>query len=342
VASPERMLQSYMSDGEIVDGIRFDAFGNPTAYYLLPHHPGSDNLGISLTSREVPARQVIHWQREDRAGAHRAVPEISPALPLFAMLRRYTLAVVDAAETAADYAVVFYTDLLGSDSMGNAAAATDVTESSTFGSIELERRMGTFLPDGWKASQMKAEQPTTVYDMFVKSIINEIARCLEMPLNIASGNSGGYNFASGRLDGRSFDKFVDVETDDCEATVVERLYEIWIRQLVMLPEFATWRGGEMEIAHQYFWDGSEAIDPVKEAAAQKIRLENGTATKAREHGKQGRDWETEQEQGIREKLNEIKLAKDLAAGFGLSEEEAVAIVTVKNPIVVNFQEENEQ
>ena len=33
-----------------------------------------------------------------------------PALPLFAQLRRFTLAVLSAAETAADFAGILYTD----------------------------------------------------------------------------------------------------------------------------------------------------------------------------------------------------------------------------------------
>ena len=174
---------------------------------------------------------------------------------------------------------------------------------------------------------MKAEQPTTVYDAFVRSLINEIARCLEMPLNIASGNSGGYNFASGRLDGRIFDKFVDVERDDCEAVIVDRLFGVWIRQLTLLTEFAEWRGHEHTLAHQYHWDGNEAVDPAKEATAQATKLQSGTTTSAREYAKQGLDWEAQQEQWVKEKLNKVRLARELADEYGLSEEEAIALVT---------------
>jgi hypothetical protein len=37
---------------------------------------------------------------------------------------------------------------------------------------------------------MKSEQPE-----FKKEILNEIARCLNMPFNVAAGNSSGYNYA---------------------------------------------------------------------------------------------------------------------------------------------------
>jgi capsid protein len=336
IASPQRLARNFLGGADIVDGIQSDSFGNPTAYYVLPNHPGSDSLDVDLTARRIEARQVIHWQREDRPGTHRAVPEITPALPLFAQLRRYTLAVVDAAETAADYSVIFYTDLLPPDT-----GAAEVPEASEFGTIELERRMATFVPDGWKAAQMKAEQPTTLYDTFVRSIINEIARCLEMPLNIASGNSGGYNFASGRLDGQGFHKFIEVERDDCEVVAVEPLFAVWLRQLTLLTQFAEWRNGEESLPHQFFWDGNEPVDPVKEAAAQSTRLVNGATTLAAEYASQGKDWETQQEQRVREKLNKIQLAKDLASEYGLSEEEAIGVVTAGDQISVNIGQDKD-
>ncbi len=53
---------------------------------------------------------------------------------------------------------------------------------------------------GWKIGQVRAEQPTTAYGDFKHEIINEIARPLQMPFNVAAGNSSGYNYVSGRLD----------------------------------------------------------------------------------------------------------------------------------------------
>jgi len=336
VGSPERSYEAVLSNNEIVDGIEYDSFGNETYFHILQSHPGSESLDLGLSSRRIAARQIIHWQREDRAGLHRATPEITPALPLFGMLRRHALAVVDAAETAADYAVLFSTTLLGQD-----ATATEVPEASEFGEMELARRMGTFLPEGWTANQMKAEQPTTVYDEFTKSILNEVARCLEMPLNIAIGNSGGYNMASGKLDGTIFRDFVDVERDDSEIIVVDRMYDVFISQLALLPEFAEWRGREDDLKHQYFWDGRKPVDPTKQSTSEKIDLSNGSTNLAEIQAGKGRDWEPQQEQGIREKLQEVQTAKDLASEYDLTPEEAIAIVTKENPISIFIEEEKE-
>ena len=81
------------------DGIEYDEWGNPTSYSMLKVHPGSTD-GAQLVSERVPADSVIHHFAMRRPGQLRGLPDITPALPLFAMLRRYTLAVVTAAEIA--------------------------------------------------------------------------------------------------------------------------------------------------------------------------------------------------------------------------------------------------
>ncbi len=54
-----------------------------------------------------------------------------------------------------------------------------------FEPIELEKRALLTMPGGWKMAQMHAEQPATTYAEFKREILNEIARCLNMPFNVA-------------------------------------------------------------------------------------------------------------------------------------------------------------
>jgi len=159
-------------DENQVDGIAFDAFGNPVEYHVLKAHPGGIHSLSPNDYDRVPAASMVHLFRTDRPGQRRGVPEITPALPLFAQLRRYTLAVLGAAETAADFAGVLYTDAPPS---GEAEAIEPMD------TIELEARALLTMPGGWKMGQVKAEQPSTTYGEFKREILNEIARCLNMP-----------------------------------------------------------------------------------------------------------------------------------------------------------------
>jgi capsid protein len=98
-------------DPKAVDGIRYDDAGNPVEYSLLKYHPGDMYMVGGMLADPVDARLMIHWFTAERPGQCRGIPEITPALPLFAQLRRYTLAVIAAAETAADFAAVLYSEM---------------------------------------------------------------------------------------------------------------------------------------------------------------------------------------------------------------------------------------
>jgi len=282
-----------------VDGIVFDEMGNPVEYHVLKSHPGDPRGGPSLDYDRVPAESVVHWFRADRPGQARGIPDIMPALPLFAQLRRFTLAVLAAAETAADFAGILYTD---SPANGEADSA------EPFEPIELEQRALLTMPGGWKMSQLEAEQPSTTYGEFKREILNEIARCLNMPYNVAAGNSSGYNYASGRLDHQTYFKAVRVEQAHLEAVVLDRILSAWFDEAVLIPGLLPAGIGPIaQWPHQWFWDGHEHVDPAKEAGAQATRLENHTTTLAYEYARQGRDWESE----LRQRAKEVALMREL-------------------------------
>jgi len=302
VATPE--LAGLGDSKNAVDGIVFDSFGNPVEYHLLRNHPGDPHSG-SMEYERVPAAAMIHYFRADRPGQSRGVPEITPALPLFAQLRRYTLAVLAAAETAADFAAVLFTD---------APANGEAQEVEPMDLVELERRMATVLPGGWKLSQVHAEQPATGYGEFKKEILNEISRCLSIPYNVAACNSSGYNYASGRLDHQTYYKSIRVDQSQLAAVVLDRVLRAWLDEAVLVSELLPlWMRTTAfrDLPHQWFWDGMEHVDLAKEAAAQSTRLASLTTTLAYEYARQGRDWETELRQRAKEValLNELGLAQ---------------------------------
>jgi lambda family phage portal protein len=297
VASPSPLQGNRAGNND--DGIVFDSYGNPTQYHVLKSHPG-EGRGFANASEPVPAAAMIHYYRVDRPGQNRGIPEITPALPLFAQLRRYTLAVIAAAETAADFAAVLYTD-------APANGEADAVEPMDL--VDLERRMATVLPGGWKLGQITAEQPATTYGEFKHQILNEIARCLNMPFNVAAGNSSGYNYASGRLDHQTYYKSIRVDQAHMARVVLDHILRAWLDEAVLieglLPQ--SMRSRDAARDHQWFWDGQEHVDPAKEASAQATRLQSNTTTLAYEFARQGRDWESE----LRQRAKEVKLMNEL-------------------------------
>lgn len=293
----------YWATPNHIDGIVFDAAGNPSQYHVLKQHPGAAAAMFQADYDRIPASQVVHYFRPERPGQHRGLPELMPALGLFAELRRFTLAVIAAAETAADYAAVI-------KSTGPAVEQAAVEAMET---VELERRMATVLPEGWDLGQIKAEQPSTTYPMFKREILNEIARCLNMPYNIAACNSSGYNYASGRLDHQTYYKSIDVDRHAMATQILERVFAAWLREY--LADASGISPSDIDLTHYehtWFWDGREHVDPGKEASAQAMRLANHTTTLAYEYGRQGRDWEQE----LRQRSRELAMMRQLGLDVG--------------------------
>jgi len=292
------------STGNKIDGLILDDFGNVVGYRVLDEHPGG--LLFSSDAETVPAANMVHWFRQDRPEQMRGVSELRSALPLFGNLRRYTLATIDAAETAADFPFVIFSD----------SPATDPDDVEPMDTVELERNMATTLPAGWKLGGLKAEQPTQTYQGFKREVLNEIARCVNMPYNIAAGNSSDYNFASGRLDHQTYFKAIDIERDDCALMVLDPFMAEFFAESVRVPGFfsdAARRAIRAGISWAWHWDGREHVDPLKEANAESVQLKNGTLTYRDAYGRRGKDWQKQFRQMAREQgmIHDLNLQVEL-------------------------------
>jgi capsid protein len=286
--------------------MEFDTIGNVIAYQVLNYHPGSNFRVNTLQFQRVPASQMVHWFRPLRPGQHRGMPEVTPALKLFAQLRRYTEAVCAAAESAADFAGFLRTN----------SPAAEVDEVEAFAEMPIEKRSMVTLPDGWTFEQLKAEQPTSTYAMFKSELINEIARCLQLPFNVAALDSSSYNYASGRMDHQVYATTQRVMRDDLERKMLDRLLEAWVNEATLagyvpqgVPPFSEWDWS-------WQWDGKEHVDPAKEANAAETRLRNHTTTLAAEYAKQGKQWDVE----LRQRAAEVALMDELGLFVDFSPE----------------------
>jgi capsid protein len=131
-----------------------------------------------------------------------------------------------------------------------------------------------------------------------------------MPFNVAAGNSSGYNYASGRLDHQTYYKSIRVDQDQLGLVVLDRVLRAWLDEAILVSDFLPrWMRAAAfrDLAHQWFWDGQEHVDPAKEATAQATRLSSYTTNLAYEYARQGRDWEAE----IRQRAKELQLMEQL-------------------------------
>ena len=147
------------------------------------------------------------------------------------------------------------------------------------------------LPEGWKISQLKPEHPTTQYADFKGEIVNESARSLELPFNVASGNSSEYNFASGRLDWQQFFQSVNVERSHCEYVVLDVMFETWLAEARLIPGYLPLIPSVPRVPRVWHWDAEPIIDELKAARSAEILFERELLDEERYWGAQGLSME---------------------------------------------------
>lgn len=264
----------------LLDGLIIDDYGNVIAYNILDEHPGEAmDYALFGRSSRVPAQFIIHMFHSDRPGQYRGCPEILSSLPLYAQLRRYTLAVLRASESAAIPSWLLETQ----------QPPSEMAFGDPFETLETERGMGVTLPAGYKMSQLKAEHPTSTYPQFKREIVSEAARGTGVPYNKAAGDSSSYNYSSGRLDHQTYYKALRVERSSWETRACSPLFREWWTEARRIGGFLPETTRNFFPRHEWRWDGDEHVDPTKEADAAVTRIANGLTAYADEVAKLGGD-----------------------------------------------------
>ncbi len=301
------------NDPLATDGIRYDQFGNPVEYHVLKQHPGAPTWVNPWDYDRIDARYVLHWMDPDRPGQRRGVPKTTPGLPLGAQLRRFTGAVLAAAETAANHAAMLETTL---PPPGDGdPAATEDEQPEDFDRIPLPQNGAVTLPAGWKMSAFDSKQPQTTYPQFKAEVLTEIGAGFGAPRNVSTKSSAEYNYSSARLDHLPYRQDIRITRDDRRRAILDRVFRAWYAEArtvrgylpADLPPFAEWDW-------TWQWDGFESIDPQKDATADDTGLKNGTRTLPQILAEKGIDAE----EHLRQLARTIGLARRLEREEGLT------------------------
>jgi lambda family phage portal protein len=285
------------------DGVRIDKLGYPVTYTVLDRHPG-DKRGVSLAGRSVAAERMVHWFRRARPGQLRGVTELTTALTILPLHRRYTQATVTAAEVAARFAVLLQSKLPVPDDDTVAATAGE------FEQFELPEIGGMTLPAGYDATQIKPEHPTSSFSQFDDSIIRRMARGTQMPYGGAAGDHSKYNYSSAKLELWIRFRRRNILRDQLRITVLDPIFRMWylearLNKILPSPTLSAIE----RLPHRWQYDADPSLDPLKDASADDSRLRNGTATYADLLGERGLDW--------REQLRKTAEIADMAESLGL-------------------------
>ena len=287
-----------------VDGIRFDEESEPYEYDILREHPGAaTGFGVTDLDDWVPATDIVHMFRQDRPEQHRGIPQITAALPLFALLRRYTLAELSNQEINAEITAVLKTvhpELADYEYAESGTSSVEPSAYTVFDVFDIERNSVLCLPAETDITQFQTRQSATTYAEFKREILAECFATLVMPFNVGAHDSSEFNYASGKLDRLTYGRIISVdrsewESVDCLFKVLASWFleaKLYFREWADLPPVYEW-------ATTWHWDGIEDIDPAKAANARSTDLKSGSTTLPRIYASQGHDYEAEQIKGAK-------------------------------------------
>lgn len=280
------------------DGVVLDSFLEPVRYQIQ-----KDLDDVTLGYYEVDADHMCHYFRCFMPEQHRGVSDIAPALPSIAMLRQYTIAMLNKMEASATVVGVLEPD--------TAVIDPDSVADPPFTSFDMPARSWMTLPSGYKSKQFQLMNPTDSQSSFASQVKCEVARCILATKNIVLGDSSDYNYSSARLDMQSYDRAIDVARKEVEKSIVDKVFHAWWRE----------RFGNREVpAYHYYWPARSFINPLQESQSDTVRLQNGSLTYQQMCASEGFDWQ----ETMRMRFESEAYMRQLEKEFGFSLQNPIA------------------
>lgn len=265
--------------GPIIHGIEFNAIGRRVAYWLFEAHPGATRLRNSFVSKRVPADDIAHVFRAERAGQVRGVSWFAPTIVKLKDFDEYDDATLMRQKIAACFAA-FVTD---ADGIGGHIGQED-EEDDTIES--LEPGLISQLPPG---KQISFANPPVVSDheSFSKTNLRAVAAGLGVTYEDLTGDYSQVNFSSARM--ARLAHWANVHDWRWNMLVPQLCDRVWSWAMA-----AAVIAGEIEEAPGIEWTDPPMpmIEPDKEGIAFKRLVRAGAMTPSEMVRQQGRDPKT--------------------------------------------------
>lgn len=280
----------------------------PVAYWVLDYHKGDYDYMTPLNAKKykrVPADEMIHIYRMERAGQTRGVPWSAAAMSSMKMLHGYREAELVAARTGAAK-MGFFTSPAGD---GFTADGYEDTHTPIY-----DAEAGTFhqLPAGVDFKAFDPTHPTSAFADFEKAILRGIAGGLGVSYTALANDLEGTSYSSirqGALEERDFYRTMHRFMIE---HFLDPFFRIWLGHVMDFNYIPISGTGKFEkFTRDIGWRGRgfQWVDPMREINAAVVGLQNGIMSHSDIAATYGRDAE--------ETFASIQRDKETAAAYGL-------------------------
>jgi len=282
----------------LAGGVVKDEWGAPVKYQFMRAHPGDHKTSKALQWDERDAfgstgrRNVLHIYKKLRPGQTRGVPDLAPVIEALKQIGRYTEAELMAAVVSGMFTVFIESEA------GEGLAPFETEDTGGDGDYELGNGAIMELAPGQKASSQNPGRPNSAFDPFVLAIIRQIGMALELPFEILIKHfTASYSASRAALleAWRMFKSRRRWLADMlCQPVYEAVITESVMRGRLYAPGFLE----DYTIRQSYLnttWAGDAPgqLDPLKEANAAKVRIDEDLSTRTRECAElTGEDWDS--------------------------------------------------
>lgn len=288
--------ETYGDGSYSMDGIKFDRLGRRVAYWLYDRHPGDNRamMVAGISSREVPASEIMHIFDKLRPGQDRGVPWFAPVILRLRDLADYDEAEIVRKKVEACLAA-FVEQTPGGDQrpLGTGVVSSPNTNgtSGTTRRESFEPGMIAYMQAG-EAVKFTDPTPSGGYGEYMGVQLHAIAAGLGVTYEQLTGDLSQVNYSSYRAGNLEFRALV--ERLRWQLMINQFCAPVWKR--FMSVGFASGALRRPDVRAEWVAPPWQSIDPVKEADAALTEMRTG--------GKTLRDYLTEKGKDFTEWLEE--------------------------------------
>lgn len=314
IIEPERIDEKHndtlKSGNQVRMGVELDAnTRRPVAYSVLTTNPGDyDYVTVGNVKRaRIPAEEIIHVYKRDRAEQTRGVPWSAAAIASLKMLHGYREAELVAARAGASKMGFFITQ------NGDQFPADDYEDVST---PIIDAEAGTFhqLPKGVvDFKPFDPTHPTSAFAEFEKAILRGISGGLGVSYTALANDLQGTSYSSirqGALEERDFYRTLQRFMIE---QFMDPVFRVWLEHVMdfgLIPISGPGKLEKFTAGISWRARGFQWVDPLKEINAAVVGLQNGILSHGDIAANYGRDSE--------ETFAQIQRDMEVAKLYGLT------------------------
>jgi lambda family phage portal protein len=295
-------------DNAVVMGVEVDAYRRPVALHLFAAHP--NDTGGSRQRVRIPATEVLHRFKVERAEQARGIPWMAPGMLSLHHLGGFMLSALLAAEHGANHYGFFTTP--------DGEVPASFQPETPAGQPIMTSQPGVYdtLPTGVDFKAHESKYPNEVFAPFAKVCLQRIATGWRVAYHSLANDLEGVSFSSirsGTLEER--DRWA-ADQEWFTGAFMEPVYMAWLQMAllsgaIVMPNGAALPANKLAKFSRHEWQPRrwEWVDPVRDMEAKIMAVKAGLMSPQDLCAAIGNDFE--------DTLKSIAAAQKMAAEFGV-------------------------